>query len=47
MRQIVVGQGVGQAEATVGIWVATMIEKFFVDSDNGLCTQKNRQIQCN
>ena len=26
--------------STVGIFVATMIEKFFVDSDNGLCTQK-------
>ena len=24
-----------------------MIEKFFVDSDNGLCIQKNRQIQWN
>ena len=32
---------------TVGIFVATMIEKFFVDSDNGLCIQKNRQIQWN
>ena len=30
---------------TVRIYVATTIEKFFLGSDDGLCIQKNRQIQ--
>ena len=34
-------------EIKVCKWGATMIEKFFLDSDDGLCTPKNRQIQWN
>ena len=30
---------------TVRIYVATTIEKFFLDSDDGLCIKKNWQIQ--
>ena len=33
--------------STVRIYVATIHEKLFLGSDNGLCMQKNRQIQCN
>ena len=29
------------------IWVARIVEKVFLGSDNGLCTPKNRQIQWN
>ena len=39
--------GHGVILATVGIYVATTIEKFFVDSDDGLCIKKNREIQWN
>ena len=32
---------------TVCIYVARIHEKLFLGSDDGLCCQKNRQIQCN
>ena len=32
-------------EITVRIYVVTTIEKFFLDSDDGLCIKKIRQIQ--